>query len=55
MLEDVYDAAWLGALRDNILGFTHVSAAKTPEHLKLQCLALTYHKKSQQPKKIHVK
>ena len=40
-LEIAYDAAYFGTLRDDILGFTHLTVRDMLEHLESQCLKLT--------------
>ena len=40
-IEEAYDAAYLATLRDDILGFGHVTTRDMIEHLERQCLALT--------------
>jgi hypothetical protein len=46
MIEDAYDAAYLATLRDDILGFGHVTTRDMIEHLEQQCLALTSREKT---------
>ena len=40
-LEMAYDAAYFSTLRDDILGFTHLTVLDMLEHLENQCLKLT--------------
>ena len=44
-LELAYDAAYFATLRDDILGFTHLTVLDLLEHLESQCLALTNREK----------
>ena len=53
-LEDAYDVSYLEALKDDLLGFTHVTVREMLSHLEEQCLALTTTDKKQKLRQIEL-
>ena len=51
---EAYDEAYLEALKDDALGFTHVTVREMIEHLQEQCLALTVSEKKKKLRLIEI-
>ena len=53
-IADAYDETYFEALRDDLLGFTHLTVSDMFDHLREQCLAMTSKEKKQKLKDINL-
>ena len=53
-IEEAYDAVCLTALKDDILGFSHLSVGDMLNHLELQCLSLIDREKAKQLREMKI-
>ena len=50
-----YDESYFEALKDKLLGFTHVTLSEIIDHLRKQCLTMTSKEKKQKLKEINLR
>jgi hypothetical protein len=53
-IEDAYDAVWLRTIKDDVLGFSHITVQDMFEHLEQQCLAINDVDKAKKLRETHV-
>ena len=49
-----YDKTYFNTIKDDLLGFTHLTVNEMLEHLKEQCLVMTFREKRQNLKEISI-
>ena len=49
-----YDETYFGTIKDDLLGFSHLTVNAMLEHLREQCLAVTFKEKKKKLKEINI-